>query len=170
MASREILTLEPAVRELARQVISLAQEKVLDLLIYCTWRGPEEQARLYRKGRSLQQIIAKATQLNNEFKRPDLAGMLMDVGPQHGKRIVTWAGPGQSLHHYGFAFDAVPMRDGKPVWGIEEPDDIRLWNLYGDIGTEVGLEWAGYWSERKREFPHMQKPGSNWRELIRGNI
>lgn len=90
----------------------------------------------------------------------------MDVGPQAGRAIVTYAGPGQSMHNYRLAFDAVPMRDGKPVWGTRQPDDLALWKRYGTIGEAVGLEWAGSWT-RLREFPHMQEPGARWKELIR---
>lgn len=72
--------------------------------------------------------------------------------------IVTWAKPGQSLHETGRALDVVPLRNGKPVWGTVG-DDLVLWQLVGDIGMKAGLEWAGRWPARRREFPHFQFTG-----------
>ena len=166
MASRKIQDLKPVVQVLAQQVLLLAGQRGFDLLIYCTLRSFDEQARLYRKGRTLQQIIQKSNELHTHYKRPDLARLLIDIGPQPGEDIVTWAGPGQSLHNYGFAFDACPLRDGKPVWGAALPEDLELWMSYGAIGKDAGMEWAGNWPKSKREFPHMQEPDANWRELI----
>ena len=138
-----------------------------DVLIYCTFRPLDEQARLFRQGRSLLQIQQKAEELERVWRRPDLAALLMSVGPQHETRIVTWAGPGQSLHNYGLALDAVPLLGGKPCWDPEASAEAALlWQQYGELGMAAGFEWAGTWPKAKREFPHMQEPKTNWRELI----
>lgn len=72
--------------------------------------------------------------------------------------IVTWAKPGQSLHQIGAALDLVPLRGGKCVWGRDGADGV-LWQAVGAIGEQAGLEWAGRWPERKREYPHFQYKG-----------
>ncbi len=58
------------------------------------------------------------------------------------------------------------MRNGKAVWGSSREADRELWLKFGELGVEVGLEWAGNWT-RFREFPHMQQEGAAWRELIK---
>lgn len=98
----------------------------LDVLIYCTLRSLQEQAALYAFGRS----------------RPG--------------RIVTNAGPGESLHNpdadgFAWAFDAVPLLHGKAQWS-----DAAALQLMGECGEFVGLEWAGRWRGGFRESVHFQ--------------
>lgn len=66
-------------------------------------------------------------------------------------RKVTNAKPGQSYHQHRVAFDVVPLRDGKPVWDASDP----VWRRVGELGEDLGLEWAGRWT-RFREYPHFQ--------------
>ena len=165
MASRSLDDLQPAVRLAAKQVLKLFEDEGFDLLIYCTYRSHEEQARLYRQGRHLSAIHKKAEELENYWNRPDLAGVLLGVGPQSGRKV-TNAGPGQSYHAYRLAFDAVPLVNGKAVWGTRRPEDKALWMAYGECVTEAGLTWSGGWT-RFKEYPHSHKAGANWRDLIR---
>ncbi len=166
MASQLLNDLKPPAFELALAFLDACDDAGLEVLIYCTYRSEREQAVLYRQGRPLWQIMEKADELRRQWHRPDLGDLLIDVGPQYESRVVTWAGPGQSIHNYRRAFDCVPLRSGKPVWGTELVEDHRLWQRMGEIGESVGLEWAGRWSPKKREYPHFQQPGVNWRELI----
>lgn len=163
--SRDLKLLRPEFFTLANQMLQLAVERDLDMLVYATYRDAAEQSRLYRRGRNLEQIREKAQELQNKWGRPDLAQLLWDVGPQHGGRV-TNAGPGQSMHQYGLALDAVPMRDGKPVWGTSDQDDMKLWQAYGSCVREAGLVWSGDWTSF-REYPHCQMPGYKWQDLIR---
>jgi len=68
-------------------------------------------------------------------------------------KIVTKAKGGQSFHNYRCAFDVVPLVNGKPVW-----DDEALWARIGQLGKQIGLEWAGDWVTFK-EMPHFQYTG-----------
>lgn len=167
MASRRLNDLAPTTRERALNLLQGAEGAHFGVLIYCTHRPVAEQARLFRQGRSLSAIHDKARELERVWKRADLAELLIAVGPQTERRIVTWAGPGQSLHNYGFALDAVPLIGGKPCWDPEaSPEATGLWQRYGELGLAAGFEWAGNWPHNKREFPHVQEPGVDWRELI----
>ena len=131
MNSRRIEDLHPAVAAKAREFLRLCERQwpgnEVDVIITSTMRSMAEQERLYAQGRTAP-----------------------------GK-IVTKAKPGQSMHNYGLAFDVVPLRYGKPVWGTTGADG-ELWNRIGQIGESVGLEWAGRW-QRFREFPHFQWTG-----------
>jgi len=173
MASRNLNDLQPEAKSRALDLIQAAKAARFDMLIYCTLRPLDEQARLFRQGRSLSQIQARADALDETYTRPDLAAILIGVGPQPGHRIVTWAAPGQSLHNYGFAFDSAPLLYGKPVWSpvdiqaTPDVDEGALWMEYGELVRQSGLRWAGDWPKGKREFPHAQVPGVSWKDLIR---
>lgn len=118
---------------------------------------------MYRQSRSYAKIAAKGVELRDRYMRPDLQEVLISVGPASGPNV-TNAGPGQSLHNYGYAFDGCPMRGGKPVWGTQG-EEAALWKLYGECADAAGLEWAGHWTKFK-EYPHCQMPGVSWQELI----
>lgn len=128
---------------LACEFLEECKNEDIDVLITCTWRSNSEQEELYAQGRT----------------KPG--------------RILTNAKPGQSKHNFTLAgrpaakaFDVVPLRHGKPVWGTggngidddttdDDKDDLELWQRVGNIGESVGLEWAGRW-KNMREFPHFQ--------------
>ena len=86
MASRSLDDLLPVVKRKAEEFHKLCADQGVDILIYCTYRSPEEQNGLYAQGRS-----------------------------KPGK-IVTNARGGESFHNYGCAFDFVPLVAGKPAW------------------------------------------------------
>lgn len=126
MASRKLEDLHPLVAAKARAHIAACHAEGIDLLVTCSYRDPAEQARLYAQGRTTP-----------------------------GK-IVTNARPGQSFHEYRVAYDVVPLRDGKAVWGTSG-EDGKLWQRVGALGKAQGLEWAGDW--RFKEYPHFQFVG-----------
>lgn len=158
MASRSLDSLKPDMALIAQEVIDRCKDRGVELLVYCTLRSPEEQARLFRRSRTLKEIETKAELFR--LKGYDfLADILMDVGPQPGKlgAHVTNAGPGESFHQYGKAFDAVPMQDGKCLWDNDWPQ----WLIYGDMVKAAGIYWAGSWRYFP-EYPHAQdSPTSN---------
>ena len=122
--SRKIEDLHPKVAEMCRKFIAECDKQGIDVLITSTYRDGASQNDLYAQGRT----------------KPG--------------RIVTNARAGQSWHNWRCAFDVVPLRSGKPVWGTLGKD-LELWTKVGEIGESVGLEWAGRW-KRFREFPHFQ--------------
>jgi peptidoglycan LD-endopeptidase CwlK len=126
MASRSLDDLSLPVREAALRLISLAQAEGMELLVYCTLRSNEEQAKLYASGRT------------------------------SPGRVLTNARPGESKHNPGelgkaWAFDAVPIVAGKPAW-----DDEHLLNKMGALGERAGLKWAGRWRGKLREKVHFE--------------
>jgi peptidoglycan L-alanyl-D-glutamate endopeptidase CwlK len=126
--SRNLNDLHPVVREKAQAFIDKARLQGIDLLVTSTYRDNESQAALYAQGRT----------------KPGA--------------IVTNARPGQSWHNWRCAFDVVPLRNGKPVWGTSGPDG-DLWRKVGELGESVGLEWAGRWTGKLREMAHFQYTG-----------
>lgn len=122
--SRNIDDLLPPVAERCHKMLAICETKKIDLLITSTYRDFESQDRLYQQGRLLP------------------------------GQIVTWAKAGDSWHNWRRAFDVVPLRNGKPVWGTRGLDR-ELWLAVGEIGEFVGLEWGGSW-DRHPDFPHFQ--------------
>ena len=157
MASRSIEVLAPAVKEKARKLIMVCNSVGVDILIYCTLRSLEEQARLYRQSRSWGEIKDKILKFRNRgFDY--LADILDNVGPCNGKHV-TNAAPGESWHNYAEAWDAVPLIGGKAAWNYY--DAKEQWDAYGECVTQLDMEWAGNWKSF-REYPHAQlRHGSN---------
>jgi len=125
--SRSLSELHPRLQQMASIFLGKCQEEGIDLLVTSTYRDHESQAALYAQGRT-----------------------------KPGKRV-TNAGPGKSWHNWRCAFDVVPMRLGKPVWGTTGLDG-KLWDRVGQIGESCGLEWAGRWKSFP-EFAHFQFTG-----------
>lgn len=156
--SRDLDDLIPEVKDKALLVQKACQEAAeFDLLIYCTLRPLEEQARLYRQSRSKSEIDVKLQKLRNRgfgF----IANVIEDVGPCFGKHV-TNAAPGESWHNYAEAWDAVPLVNGKPAWNYLEAKPH--WDAYGEAVRQAGMFWAGDWTNF-REYPHAQlRQGGN---------
>lgn len=152
MSSRKITDCHPTLQPLVQKFIHNCTVAGLDVLITCTWRSNEEQESLYAQGRT-----------------------------KPGK-IVTNARAGQSAHNYtlnglpaALAIDVVPLRNGKPVWGLsgdgiddnpadDDKDDLELWQKVRSAAESAGLESASRWSSM-REWPHFQIP--NWKERVK---
>ena len=125
--SRSVNDLHPKVKVMALQMIDACTAHGIDILITSTYRDAESQNELYAQGRT-----------------------------KPGKKV-TNAKAGQSFHNFKVAFDVVPLRNGKPVWGTTG-EDASLWEAVGNLGKSVGLEWAGDWVKFK-EYPHFQYTG-----------
>lgn len=125
--SRDLAALHPKVQAKARAFLEACHAQGIDVLVTSTYRDDESQNALYAQGRT-----------------------------KPGAKV-TNAKAGESWHNYRLAFDIVPLRAGKPVWGTKG-EDGKLWARIGAIGEAHGLEWAGRWS-RFKEFPHFQWTG-----------
>lgn len=161
MASRKLEDLVPEVKEKAEKVIEVCGQVGVDILIYCTLRSLEEQAKLYRQSRSWQEIKTKI--LKFKGRGYGFLGEVLDsVGPCSGPHV-TNAGPGESWHNYAEAWDAVPLVGGKAAWNYMKAKEE--WNAYGECVRQVGMFWAGDWVSF-REYPHAQlrKGGNPLRE------
>lgn len=133
MASRNIKDLHPDLQPVAQEFVHKCTMDGIDILITCTFRSSDEQDRLYSQGRS------------------------MPGG------IVTNAKGGQSAHNYMLgdgtlaskAFDVVPLRNGKCIWGTSGHDG-EIWRCVGKIGMDLGLNWYGAPGSKFFEMPHFQ--------------
>ena len=148
MASKNISDLIPEMRDKVDDIILDCAESGIDILIYCTYRSLIEQAKLFRQGRSYDEIKSKINKLTNSGYKI-LAEILNNVDPQYGKKV-TFAGPGESWHNFREAFDAVPVIGGEALW-----NDVERYDIYGKIVLQNGLDWGGGW-KRHIDKPHAQ--------------
>ena len=83
------------------EVQRIPEEAGSPILIYCTYRSPDEQACLYRQSRTRGEINAKIESLRGR-SMTNLADSIERVGSQAGVvgNHVTMAGPGESWHQY----------------------------------------------------------------------
>ena len=152
-----LTTLTPEFREKIESVVRRCTAKGFELHPYCGLRNCREQATIFRKSRTIEEIRIKVQSLRDRGAG-ELADILIGVGPQEGTlgQHVTKAGPGESWHQYAVAVDCVPLIGGKALW----ENSAKEWQVFGSTAASEGLTWAGTWSTFK-EFPHVQLPSGN---------
>ena len=117
------------------------QQLGVTMVVICTYRSEEEQARLYAQGRTTP------------------------------GRIVTNAKPGKSKHNAttpqgqpaAEAYDVMVLLNGKPIWSLlddpESPEnEHEIWQIVGQHGMDVGLKWYGAPDAPFPEGCHFQNP------------
>lgn len=95
-------------------------------------------------------IDARITEGYRSFARQE---ELYAQGRTTPGNVVTNAKPGKSRHNYGEAYDLAIFVRGKPDWNRPEGE----WEMLGEIGKSLGLEWGGDWTSFK-DRPHFQLP------------
>lgn len=168
MASRNLDDLRPSTRAKVVNALQgcktdpwLAKEGI-DILITCTFRPDKEQGELYGIGRTREQL--------------DAVG-LRHVLPKPG-RIVTKALPGKGDHNFKDSLgtpaaqgvDIVPLRHGKPVWGMagngidddptdDQDDEMEVWERIAVHFEAAGMKWYGRPDAPFREGCHFADKG-----------
>lgn len=89
--------------------------------------------------------------ITSTYRDLDSQSALYAQGRTTKGNIVTNAKAGQSFHNYRVAFDFVPVVGGKCIW-----NDIGLFTKCGRIAESLGLEWAGSWAGKFKEYAHCQ--------------
>ena len=82
--------------------------------------------------------------------------------------VVTKAKPGESPHNYGAAFDIcfVGPDPYLHAYEVEHHKPDPLWQVIGQLGTDLGLNWGGPLGDGDRftwDSPHFENP--NWKAL-----
>ena len=117
MASRRPQDLCPEARNKLIEFMARAKERGVDVLVYCTYRSPEEQKDLYGHGRNGDKRPIVTWTLNSKHNIQDPLGR-----------------PASE------AWDCVPVMAGKLRW-----DDARAYKVLRQIAEELGLRWGGDW-------------------------
>ncbi|WP_430024685.1 M15 family metallopeptidase [Peribacillus frigoritolerans] len=134
--------LNPIVAEKKDELIQLAKDKDIPVIITAGFRSLAEQNELYEKGRS-------------------------DPG-----NIVTNARGGESLHNFGLAIDfALLDKQGEAIWDMSydgNDNGKSDWMEVVTIAKGLGFDWGGDWAGFK-DYPHLQMTfGLSLRELQQG--
>lgn len=134
-----------------KEKISVVLEKLGGRMVpFSAHRPPEEQARLYEKGRRV--VWSGDWRILNE--------MVVDE-----RAIVTGAPPMRSPHNYkpsraidcilNTALVDVKYRDGVlDAWCTSTKQAAETWREYGEYVVEHGLVWGGGF--RRRDMPHAE--------------
>jgi Fungal chitosanase of glycosyl hydrolase group 75/D-alanyl-D-alanine carboxypeptidase len=156
--------------------------KVDDLLAKCVARGvrmvpnetvrtPAQQAIYWRQSRSTSQINDKIDMLRSEGASY-LAGVLDEVGPQHGDPV-TQVLPGNSWHQWGEAIDCFWEVDGEAEWSTtRKVNGVNGYRVYAEEADNMGLTAGLLWPHFK-DAPHVQmreannpkSSGKSWTEI-----
>ena len=147
--------LTPDFRAHVETLLARLAAKGVTMRPYSTLRTPFEQAKLWRQGRTSEQIAVMCGRLRTQGA-PRIAACIEAVGPQHGKQV-TNAVPGFSWHNLGEAVDCFRVdRDGKADW------DPAAYREYAAMAREMNLKPGADF----KDFPHVQfrhhEPHAEW--------
>lgn len=122
-------------------------------------RTIEEQAALWRQGRSLDMVKAQMERMK-DHDAPYLASVLDKAGPQTAPGIVTKAIPGYSWHNWGCALDCYVSIDGRLIYRVTDPlmatKGNKAYKAYADEATALGLKAGYYFKGGFQDRPHVQ--------------
>lgn len=91
--------------------------------------------------------------ITSAYRTVEEQNRLYQIGRTKLGRVVTNAQGGQSWHNWRRAFDVCLLVSGKPVWE-GGPVVFHAWNIVGERGEKLGLEWGGRFKRVDR--PHFQ--------------
>lgn len=122
------------VKDLAMELIKRAYHEGINVQITSGYRSNAEQKKLYNQGRTT------------------------------SGNVVTNAGPGQSVHNYGYAIDYVLLNNEgtTAIWVVNND-----WKRVAAIGKQLGFQWGGDWSKFP-DPPHLDMGGLSWQQLQAG--
>lgn len=141
MIDNDLSHLYPPFAEQVQRFLYKVNAAGLGAHVFEGFRSPERELELYARGRVYK------------------GGKWLVIHPE---LVVTRALPSLSLHAYGaaidMAFDGNHQKQGVQ-WNWEDTDSINRfhalpWSRLGQLGEQVGLEWAGRWAHP--ELPTFQ--------------
>ena len=146
--------LDPEFTDRLKAALADNADRGATMVPYFGIRTAQEQAKLWRQSRSVQQIADRVADLR--ARGADfLATCIESVGPQHGPPV-TNAIPGYSWHQWGEAMDCYWLRDGKAEWSPDVGGAKNGYRVFAEVATQHGLTAGGYWQSIK-DWPHVQK-------------
>lgn len=150
-----------------------------------SWLYPDVAIRITHVYIEMFQEYGLYMRATETLRSMDRQATLYAQGRTKPGKIVTWAKPGQSMHHYGCAIDScfsgydpefvAKMRGVDPAGAdiyekylngsdpyLEDlqrkspPRAVVIWKAFGDMCQKFGLTWGGSWPEDKQDSPHAQ--------------
>lgn len=150
----DINLLIPAFRTTVKMLLKNCAAHGVVMRPYFAIRTPQEQAKLWRQSRSIEEITAKIAQLKGAGA-PYLADCIGRAGVQHGDKV-TNAIPGLSWHQWGEAVDCFWLLDGKAEWSAKTKiNGVNGYAVYAEEALKLGLTAGGFFKSIK-DWPHVQ--------------
>lgn len=142
-------------RSKVEELLAKCKERHVNMSPYFTLRTPQEQASLWRQGRSNTDTALKALALENA-KAPFLAECLRSNQPQE-TNLVTNALPGYSWHQWGEACDCVWIDGANKVnWNTRQiVGGVNGYQIYAEEAVKIGLTAGGCFTNLK-DWTHVQ--------------
>jgi peptidoglycan LD-endopeptidase CwlK len=129
-------------------LLAACAERGVVLRPYNTVRTPHEQAQLWARSRTTQQMQNAITYLRQQ-RAPRLAALFAGLRCSDG-RWATNALPGNSWHQWGEALDCYVEENHKAVWSGQHVG----YKVYAEEAQKLGLS-SGYWW-KVRDAVHVQ--------------
>jgi len=143
---RDIDKLVPELQNKCTLFLAHCQAENIPVMINETFREETTQFLYYLQGRiDARNNIDIVKELNARRK---MHGFWELTETEAKSKIITWTL--YSKHMEGKAFDAVPLKDGKPWWNAPQ----EVWEKMGEISEGVGLMWGGRW--KNKDSPHFE--------------
>lgn len=145
---------DPGFRHQVEILLAECLKSGVEMRPYAALRKPQDQAKLWRQSRSIEQIEAQVKGLR-AADAPYLADVLEEVGPQHGPHV-TNALPGLSWHQWGEAVDCFWALNGQAEWSTSKlVNGLNGYRFYADRAKAQGLTAGGFWP-RLKDWAHVQ--------------
>lgn len=150
----DLTKLTPAFRTSVTTLLTRCAARRIVMRPYFTIRAPQEQGKLWRQSRSIEEINAKILMLE-QSGAPFLARCIKQAGPQHGDPV-TNAVPGLSWHQWGEALDCFWLVDGEAEWSSKKLiNGQNGYRVYAEEAVKLRLTAGGYFASLK-DWPHVQ--------------
>lgn len=164
----DLKLLVPEFRTSIEQLLENCAKRGCTMRPYMGIRTPQEQGKLWRQSRSIEQIRAKIKELRSQGAN-FLADCIEKVGPQNG-RHVTNAIPGLSWHQWGEAVDSFWLVNGEAEWSISRKvNGVNGYRVYAEEARELGLTAGGFFTSIK-DWPHVQLSEAAGPRGVKGGI
>lgn len=102
---------------------------------------PDIATRVVRFYGDIQRITGRVLRITETLRNLEAQNKRYAQGRTEPGPIVTHARPGDSLHHYGLAFDSC-VAGGNPYLD-KDPDQDHFWSEFGRMAGAHGLKWGG---------------------------
>jgi peptidoglycan L-alanyl-D-glutamate endopeptidase CwlK len=150
----DLEVLVPEFRDKVKQLIQRCEGRGVIMRPTMSRRTPQEQGKLWRQSRSIEQINAKVAFLRGagaDF----LADCIEKAGPQHGSPV-TNAIPGYSWHQWDEALDCFWLVNKEAEWSTSRlVNGVNGYHVYVDEAEKLDLNAGGNWHSLK-DWPHVQ--------------
>lgn len=112
---------------------------------------PDVATRFCRLFQDMLRVHGRRIRMTDGLRTFDSQAKLYAQGRTAPGPIVTNSKPGDSLHHYGCAFD-ICFRGLDPYPAAGD----KIWQEYGRLAQAHGLVWGGMWDSSLIDRPHCQ--------------